>query len=120
MSTATSEENAFYEDRDARDLLWNHFVIEMRQQLKLLESQGKICRPKLDEPLRNELLAATEGGYLSVWLHIEDGNGSWNQISPVDECQPWSLTPDGTAELSGIRMSVPELAQAFAAKLISK
>jgi hypothetical protein len=73
----------------------------------------------VEEPLRNELIATSDEGYISIWLTIETGDGSWNQLTPVDQCEPWSMTPSGIAVLSGREMSLSELALAFASKFLA-
>ena len=106
------------QDRVKRDALWRVLVEDVQQQLSLLEAEGKLQRARLDEPLSNELIATAENAFLSVWLHVEVGSGSWNQVAPVDQCEPWSLGSDGVALLSGSRLNIHELARAFASKLV--
>ncbi len=107
------------EDRDTLDNLWNELVVKLRQELNALESQGKLRNTKVEEPLRNELIATSDEGFISIWLHIETGEGSWNQIAPIDECEPWSMTASGIAVLSGKEMNLSELALAFASKFLA-
>jgi hypothetical protein len=107
------------EDRDTLDKFWNELVVKLRQELSALESQGKLRNTKLEEPLRNELIATSDGGFISIWLHIETGEGSWNQIAPLDECEPWSMAASGVAVLSGKEMNLSELAFAFASKFLA-
>ena len=106
------------EDREALDTLWNELVVKLRLELDTLEAQGKLRNTKVTEPLSNELIATSDEGFISIWLHTETGEGSWNQIAPVDECEPWSMTASGTAVLSGKEMNVAELALAFASKFL--
>jgi hypothetical protein len=107
------------EDRDALDTFWNELVVKLRLELGALESSGKLRNTKVTEPLPNELIATSDEGFISIWLHIETGEGSWNQIAPVDECEPWSMTASGTAVLSGKEMNLSELAHAFASKFLA-
>ncbi|WP_263380090.1 hypothetical protein [Granulicella paludicola] len=78
----------------------------------------------VEEILPQEFIATTEGGdwggYLSVWLDPHSGEGSWNQIAPEDKCEPWRMSPDGIASISGEQVSVHGLAERFATKLITK
>ncbi len=117
MSIPSPEDTA-EQDRESRSVLWNELVKGVRTQLERFEAEGKVQEPRVDEPLSNEFIATTRVGFISVWLHLEDGTGSWNQIAPVDQCEPWTLGSDGTAVLSGDRMTVHELAGAFASKLV--
>lgn len=106
------------QDHAVRSELWKEVVKAVRTQLERFEAEGKVQEPRVDEPLSNEFIATTRAGFISVWLHLEDGTGNWNQIAPVDQCEPWTLDSDGTATLSEKRITVHELAHAFASKLV--
>lgn len=117
MSLPTPEDTS-EQDYAVRSKLWNDLVEGVRTELERFEAENKVQEARVDEPLSNEFIATTRVGFLSVWLHLEDGTGSWNQIAPVDQCEPWTLGGDGVAVLSGDRMSVLELAHVFAFKLV--
>jgi hypothetical protein len=110
-------------EREARERNehWNSLVSQLRSLLALMEANGQLEQAKLNEPLLNELTASAKGGYLSVWLHPETGQGSWNQITgEMDMAEPWFMSPEGQIELSGERMTLSEAAKRFAKKLVAK
>ncbi len=102
---------------DALDTIWSALVKELRHKLQRLESEGALQNPQVTEPLRNELIATIEGGFLSVWLNTDLGTASWNLIAPDDACEPWSMSSDGIATLGGKQMTVQQVADAFASIL---
>jgi hypothetical protein len=104
-----------------RDEYWGSLVAQLRSSLALMEANGELEQAKLDEPLLNELTASAKGGYLSVWLHPDTGEGSWNQITgDMDMAEPWFMSPDGQIELSGERITLSEAVKQFAEKLVTK
>ena len=108
-------------DMVARDELWNGIVSQLRSQLAAKEALGELEQTYLDEPLRNELTMTAKGGYLSVWLHPEDGKGSWNVITDkLEMAEPWFMSVDGRVELSGESMDIPTAVERFIEKISTK
>jgi hypothetical protein len=90
---------------DYRDKLWQSIVRSIRLCLLQEESAGRLSDTSIDEPLVNELTITSRGGFISIWLRPETGNGSWNQLAPVDDCQPWHVWPNGDVEIDGTLMN---------------
>lgn len=108
-------------DTLAMDALWNTIVTQLRSKLVAKEIAGELEQTHLDEPLTNELIMTAKSGFLSVWLEVDTGEGSWNVITErVQEAEPWFLSPGGQVELSGESMDIPTAVDRFIEKISPK
>jgi hypothetical protein len=102
----------------ARNDLWNALVGQLRSRLTSLEASGDIEQPSFDEPLRNEFCMTAKSGFLSVWLHTDTGEGSWNSLSHhLDMAESWSMSATGVFEIDGDTMNLFGAAERFLAKV---
>ncbi len=102
-----------------RDRLWHSMVIDIRRRLLEEEATGVLSQSNLEGilELENESILTSKNGYLSVWLVPETGDGSWNQISPIEQCEPWFMWPNGDVEISGNLFDISNAAQWFVNRL---
>jgi len=118
---STFETYPFDSEREAnmRAALWDSLVEELRQKLAALKASGLVKDGEINEPLLHEFGMGANGGLISVWLHTDDGKGSWNAVTKhLDMAEPWFLSADGIFKIDGETMNLSEAADRFIAKLL--
>jgi hypothetical protein len=97
---------------------WTSMVSFLHSQVAALEAKGRLSDVTVNELFDNEMYVSAATGILSIWINVEDGSGSWNAITNDQTVEPWSMSTDGTIELSGQCLDIKSAVEQFAAKLI--